>query len=176
MNKSLAIIVQEKNLIEQMLIESCGELTPELEQALAISNLELPEKVDSYSWKMDFLKSAAEFYKEKAEFFSKVSKSLSSASDRMKDGIKDAMKALTVDEIQGNDIRFKLSKTKPRLIVENEEFLKDYFKEVKTMVLEKDKLTEDLKIGEVKGARLEDSFSLRTYANNSQKKIGGKNE
>ncbi len=42
------MIVNEAMQIEQMLMESGGEITPEIDQALAVNSNSLVEKVDSY--------------------------------------------------------------------------------------------------------------------------------
>ena len=50
MNKSLFQIEQEYQLLTDQLIESEGELTPELEQALDIAQTELQTKGVAYSY------------------------------------------------------------------------------------------------------------------------------
>lgn len=163
---SLVKIVKEVASLETMLIESGGELTPEIEAMLTVKEVNLPEKVDSYEAMLDRLSVIESLYKERAKLFSQAAKSLGNAQDTLKDRIKYAMKELGVTELLGHDIRFKLSSSKPKLVIEDEKAIpKEYKAEVITVEVQKDKLLEDLKIGSVEGARLEESFSLRTYVN-----------
>ena len=166
MNNSLVAIVREVATLETLLIESGGELTPEIEAMLTVKEVNLPEKVDGYEAIMDRLDSLEGMYKERAKMFSTAAKSLGMAQDALKERLKFAMKELGVTELMGNDIRFKLSASKPRLVIEDEKLVpKEYKQETVMIEVKKDLLTEDLKIGSVPGARLEESVSLRKYVN-----------
>lgn len=166
MSNSLVSIVREVATLETLLIESGGELTPEIESMLTVKEVNLPEKVDNYEAMLDRLESIEGLYKERAKMFSTAAKSLGNAQDTLKERLKFAMKELGVTELMGHDIRFKLSATKPRLVIDDEKLVpKDYKVEVVTTEVQKDKLAEDLKIGSVAGAHLEESFSLRKYVN-----------
>ena len=165
-NKSLITLAKESNQLEVMLLESGGEVTPEIEAMLTVKEVNLPSKVDNYYHVMHRLDGLEIHYKEMADKFQKAAKTFSGASKSLKDRLKIAMRELGEDEIKGNDFRFKLSNSKPSLIIEDDKVIpKDYFVQVTETVLEKDRLLEDLKIGEVAGARLEPSFSLRSYVN-----------
>jgi hypothetical protein len=165
-NKSLVSIVSEVNQIETMLIESGGEITPEIECALAVRDASVATKVDGYSYILDRLESLEEHYKNQAAFFSVISKQCKGAKDRLKDNLKGAMQEMGLDEIKGNDFRFKLSNSKPALeILDLGVVPKGYKKEVITVEIDKKALADDLAVGEIPGARLVPSFSLRKYAN-----------
>lgn len=175
MSKSLVAIVGEVNSLEAMLIESEGQIDEAIENALAVKEIELPEKVDQYFYTFERFKVLEAYYKERAQFFSLVQKQCANVQTRLKENMKEAMSSLGVDEIQGNDIRYKLSKSKPALQIENEELIpKQYKKEVVTIELNKKALAEDLTMGEIPGAKLVDSFSLRPYPNTPSKKAGSK--
>jgi len=171
MNKPLAVLINETNLLEQMLVESQGTITPEIEKYLAVKESQLPEKVDGYSLVMDRFEHLEAYYKQRADFFSQVADQCKAVRERLKENIKYAMKDLGTDEVAGFDVRFKLQKVKPKLVVDDEAKIpKEYYKTVITESLDKEKLKEDLAIGKIEGAHLEESFSLKTYANVPKKK------
>lgn len=175
-NKSLIVLASQANSIEQMLIEASGELTPEIEAILSIRDTQLPEKVDSYYFIMERMKAGEAFYKEKADMFSKAAKSFKNAQETLKERLKLAMVELTTDELRGNAFRFKLSAGKPSVLVTDEDAIpREYFEEVTEFVLKKDRLSEDLKIGEVPGAVLDQTMTLRSFVNspNAPKKVTG---
>lgn len=173
--KSLAIIVSEAAEIERMLIESEGELLSGIDQMLEVNAQELAAKADAYDMVMKRFESLQEHYKQREKFFQKIQKQCGYVQDRLKENIKSAMKELNTDEIEGSDIRFKLSSVKPSVVITEEDAIpREYFKEKTEFVLDKDRLKDDLSIGPVPGAELKQSVALRVYANT--KKIGGKNE
>jgi len=169
--KSLATIVNEATRIEQLLIEGGGEENAELEQALAVSGAELQAKADSYSIIMERFSATEAHYKERAQFFLNIAKQCGNVQDRLKNNIKYAMQEMGVDEIRGEDVRFKLSATKGSLVIEDAEMVPVEFKtEVIETVIDKKKLKDAAEKGEVPGARIEPGSSLRTYANTPEKK------
>lgn len=161
--KSLLQLVE----IEKLLLESGGELTPDLEAALFVPSSSLPDKIDSYDLTIDRFESNAKFYKERAEFFSNLAKQFIAAADRLKENVKLAMAELGTDELVGFDIRFKLQDTKPAVVVEDESKIDGAYTTVEQVVkINKDRILQDLKLGvPVVGVRLEPRKSLRVYAN-----------
>lgn len=170
-NKSLMAIVNQSIDIEKMLIESGGEVNEEIEKFLTITHSELAEKVDGYQNVIERFEALEDHYKARAEFFRTVSGQCKTVAQRLKDNIKYAMQEMGVVEIKGNDIRFKLSPTKGRVIIEDANMVPVEFKEevIETKIDDK-KIREALEQGEVRGARLEPGFSLRTYANVPERK------
>ena len=165
-NKSLVTIVKEVAHLETMLIEAGGEMTPEIEAMLTVKEVNLPDKVDNYEAMLGRLELIEGLYKDRAKRFASAAKSLGNAQDVLKERLKAAMKELGVNELLGHDIRFKLSSSKPKLVILDEKLIpKEYKVQVIIDELQKDRLTEDLKIGTVPGASLEETFSLRKYVN-----------
>ena len=180
-NKSLMNIVNESVAIENMLIESGGELTPEIEQALRVTEENLTAKADGYHLIIERFDTLEAYYKSRAEFFKQVSTQCSNVVSRLKNNIKYAMAELNVDEIKGLDVRFKLTPTSGSLVIEDEELIPIEFKtEVVSTVLNKPAVKAALSVGGVvPGAKLEKGSSLRVFANLPNKKtktIEGKNE
>jgi len=166
---TLVELVNQAAEIEKMLIESGGEITEHIQEALSTNQANLPAKVDSYKFVIDKLDSSVEFYKEKAKFYSNLAKGIDSAKERVKDNLRFSMSLLGTDELIGEDIRFKLTKSKPKLIIDNEAIIPDDYKiQIFVKELDKDKLRSDLVTAEIPGARLEESFSLKSYANRKQ--------
>lgn len=170
-SKSLLAIANEVNSLETLLLESMGEITPEIEKHLIVKDTQLPDKVDSYYFIMEKMKANEAYYKSQAEKFTSAAKTFKNAQETLKERLKLAMSEMKIDEIKGHSFRFKLSNTKPSLIVEDEaQIPKEYFVQTISTTLEKDRLLEDLKIGQVAGCKLEPSFSLRSYVNSPKGK------
>lgn len=162
---SLVQIAQDLTTLEQKLIESEGHVTPEIEELLVVNSEMLPAKVDNYSLFLNRCKSVEQFYLERADFFYKVAKQMSNVQDQLNHNIKIAMQTLGVDELTGQDVRFKLQGVKAKVVIDDDSLIpKDYKKEVIKFEIEKERLRGDLEIGAVPGAHLEKSFALKTYA------------
>lgn len=168
-SRSLMEIVSITSNIETMLIEANGEITEEIENLLAIKDVQLPQKVDSYSLITDRFEKIEEYYKIKAAEFIAISKAAGKVQDRLKDGLKHAMQEMGINELKGFDYRFKLSATNPKVVIDDETQIEDsYCAFIKKP--ESKRIAEDLKLGiPVKGARLEQSYSLRKYLNRGDK-------
>lgn len=167
MSKSLVNLVSHASELETALVESGGEITPEIESLLEIKDVHLPDKIDGYAMFLDRMELVEAFYKAKAEAYLRLAKAASNVIDRCESNLKFAMNATHQDELIGNDFRYKLVKSNPAVIVEEESKLDESYKitEVVTKI-DKKKIAEDLKLGvPVEGARLEQSHSLRRYAN-----------
>jgi len=170
-NKSLYLIVNEAMHLEQMLMESGGEITPEIDQALAVNSQALTEKVDGYQHIIERFEALCEHYKARSDFFKTIAGQCKTASDRLKDNIKGAMLEMGIDELKGQDMRFKLAPTQGTLIIKEPEMVPvDFKKEVVTTEIDKKALKEALTSREVPGAELVPGFSLRSYANTPEKK------
>lgn len=165
-NKSLVSIVNQAMDIERVLMESGGEITESIELALAVNSKELAEKVDGYHMVIERFEALETHYKSRSDFFKTISGQCKSVVNRLKDNIKFAMQEMGAEEIRGNDMRFKLSPTQGRLVIEDPEMIPVEFKtEIVETKIDEKSIKEALKSSEVPGAKLEPGFSLRTYAN-----------
>lgn len=167
MSKSLVQITSEVNQLAVMLLESQGLITPEIENALAVKEIALPEKVDNYSYILDRIESEIEFYKKRAEMFDQAASTLNNAKKRLKDRLEYAMNEMGVTELVGNEIKFKRMNSKSKLVIDDEEMIDVKYKSEKTVtVIDKDALYEDLKRdSKVVGAHLEPVSYIRAYVN-----------
>lgn len=172
--KSLSLLVSQASLLEQKLIESAGEITEEIQDMLSVRDEQLPEKVDGYSIVLDRFAALEAYYKERAQFFSEIAKRCEAVQDHLKTNIKNAMTELNVTELSGHDIKFTKTRVKPRLIIEDESKIpKEYKQDVITTKVDKDRLREDLAVGPIDGAHLEESFSLKIYGASLKPKTKG---
>lgn len=171
-NKSLLLIVNEAMQLEQALIESNGEVNEYLEKALSVNSAELAVKVDGYVEIIKRFESLGDHYKKRAEFYSKIATQCNNAVDRLENNIKFAMQELGVEEIKGEDMRFKVSATSGQLKITDEDMVPVEFKsEVIQTVIDKKSLKEAISAGKsIPGAEVIPGASLRTYANTPERK------
>lgn len=162
---TLPSLVLEASELIQKIIDAEGEITEEVENALAEVEAKLSVKADSYAVIMDRFKLESDYYKEKGKELTELAKRLSNASDRMKEAIKFAMLKLKTNEIQGEDIKFKLSLSKPKLVIDEAKLPGEYKVQVVSYIPDKEKIQTALNLGDdVAGAHFETSHSLRKYA------------
>lgn len=160
-------IVSQAQIIEQQIAEAGGELSPELEQALANVDLSLTEKVEGYAQVIDRLESVSEYWSKKAKELSAISDGVDTAVKRIEERLKSAMIELRKDEVFGESIRFKLSTTKGSLVIEDSSKIPSQFlMTVTTTIPDKEKIREALeRADEVPGAKLLGGYRLNKYAN-----------
>lgn len=165
MSKSLVNIINEFSRLDSLLIESGGELTEELEQALALNEKNLQQKVDGYKLYIEHLKTRAEYFKNLENEAKEARKMFENVEDKLKERIKHVMSFLNVNEIEGETFRFKLIEGKDKLVVKDEALVSDEYKrEVVSLELDKEKLLHDLQSGlKIEGVEIQVIKSLRTY-------------
>lgn len=170
MSNSLFDLALGASHITEKLIESGGEISTELEAVFDDIGTQLATKVDSYSAIIDRLDVEAEFFKSRADAYLKVSKSCKALKDRLNTNIKAAMVMMDTDEIKGEEMRFKLSKLAPKIVID-EAALPSNFKMVVTETVPDKSLIKDaVEAGEeIPGVTREEVFSLRKYLNRGAK-------
>lgn len=166
-NKSLPVLVAHANLIERMLAESLGELTPEIEEKLHFNGIQMREKVDAYGHMLDMLPARAEYYKRKAEIYTRIARAIAKTEERMELMLRQAMSEMKTTEIKGGEYRFALSRVKPALVIDDEAQVPEDLKMVEqSLVIDKERIRHALEKGmEVPGCRMEERFALRKYEN-----------
>lgn len=167
MSESLRSLMALNNEFVEYL-ENGGELTDDFAAQFGhLLDVQIPDKTDGCFLIMERLELEADRLKAKAESFAIAAKQLNSARERLKEYIKFQMQNSGLTELQGNDYKFGLSKTKPSVVIQNEELIPDgYTHEVVTRKIDKDRIREDLALGiPVEGATLVESFSLRSSIN-----------
>ena len=166
MKQSLAKLLEQSAQIETMLVESAGEITPEIASLLQIQKIDLPQKVESYSFLMTRMSKIAEFYAEKAEFYKGLQKAHERFSDTLKETMKFHMQLWGITEAIGIDSRFVLTPTQGTLEIIDEKAVPERFKDVVTTVkIRNDELKKAIKAGEqIEGAKINPGHSIRQYA------------
>jgi len=165
-------LVARANALEQELIESGGEITAIHERIEEDLKTDIMAKSQDYYFVLERIKSNSEFYKKEAEKYSRVAKSLDATETRIKELLKMGLLSMGVNEVLGDTVKIVLSKTKERLIINDESIIPPKYQTVETIIsINKDSIREDLAKGEpVDGAYLEGGTSIRFYPNRERAK------
>lgn len=164
---NLTLALQHADKIEQMLIESGGEITPEIESEMAINPQTIGELVDIRYMGIERLEKSQEFFKAKAEEFQRIARSIDSALDFIQGSIKQYMIDNDKKVLPGHDYQFKLANAAPKVKVVNEDSIDPIYKKEKIEIqIDRKKIADDLKNGiPVDGCVLEEVYSLRKSVN-----------
>ena len=166
MSDSLRALVAQSNEITSAIVAGNGVLSPEMEAAMTVVDQKLPAKIDGYAIIMERLEHEEIYWKGKAEFYAATAKTLDNKRKAMKENLKFAMNELGVDELKGVDVRFKLSNSKPQLVIKEEYLDAKYLKSETVTKPDRAAIEADLKAGiEVEGAMLLETKAIRHYAN-----------
>ena len=87
---------------ELELEDSGGELTPEIEQALATTEVEIPRKVDAYKGYLDFLASRKDQLDQTIKSLQAKKKAVENADKRVREYVKTTMKTFGLTKIKGD--------------------------------------------------------------------------
>jgi hypothetical protein len=167
MKQSLVSLTINTLDLEKRLFESGGEITPEIEQELEITENNLSEKVDNYKLLIDHLDHRVNYFKDVKAQVNSAQNILKNTVERLKSNLKFACEKLKTDELCGDLYRFKLSKPKSKVVIEDKaEIPLSFMNEVVSFEPNLERIQEALERGEViTGCRLEESQSLRSYMN-----------
>lgn len=171
-NQSLFALVQSGRVLEDKILEAGGELPPELEAELAKLETALPAKVEAYSVMMSRWELEEEYWAHRAEQLERIAKGFKAARERLKEALKVAMATGNLEKIEGETVFFSLSKGKEVVEILNAgEVPEDYKSSVVVVSVEKDRVREDLLMGqEIPGVRLKPSYTLRSGVKKPEKK------
>jgi hypothetical protein len=151
--------------IEEKLIESEGEVTPEINELLALKNWDqgmLESETDLLAMSLERMGQLAQYYKDQIEHLEKLVKGLEQAEERMALEIKGMLEKLNLEAVEGQYKRFSLRRTPPKVEILDESAIPQEFKELKiTEMIKKKAIGEALKAGEeLHWARLTSGHSL----------------
>jgi molecular chaperone GrpE (heat shock protein) len=156
---SLYHIASEYLAIADQLEESGGEITPDIEQALAINREQLQEKAGNYALVIkDFEHKNAAV----DEAITELKKSRQKAMESLKNRLKSAMELYGVERIESDFVKLSFRKSEA-VEIESEDLIPPIFKEqVVTEKIDKTAIKAALKGGtEVPGARLDKRQNLQ---------------
>jgi hypothetical protein len=170
--KSLVALADIAYQIKRVLMETGGELTPELEKAMAEVESKMPDKADSYVFVTQDLRNEAALWKKRAQDFAAVARTFENYADAMEESIKFACVKMNVTELEGAQYIWKLVKSKAAVMIDDETKIPSgHIEIVQTRKIRKDSIYEDLKNGlPVPGARLVENQHVRAYANTAKGK------
>jgi uncharacterized small protein (DUF1192 family) len=139
-----------------------GELTPELETALAINQNELQEKAINYGYVVKSLEGDISAIDEEIKRLQALKKAKSNAIDRMKESVSNAMQLYGMEKLTSPTLSLSLRKSES-VDVDLTEALPNDFKITKvTVTPDKIAIKQALKQGEnITGATLKINYNLQ---------------
>lgn len=175
-NKDIAELMGTAKLslwLESKLIESGGEITDEIDQALTLMDVLKPNEVDEKDFILNKLTKEIELWKEQADRYLRVAQGLTKAKELMKRRIITAMEEGNLLEAEGKNVRFKLVKCPPALVIEDEKALPANFMETVVTVKPNAKEIKQALVGGavVPGAKLTQGNTVRSYVNRTIKDL-----
>jgi hypothetical protein len=155
--------IQEEYLqLMEVLIENGGELTPEIETSLQITEKELQEKAIGYSYVIKQLDSDVDVIDSEIKRLTDLKKSRNNAKERLKDTLKNAMITCGIEEIKSATLKINFRKSESTEI-ENEALIPAFYwvtKEVRT--IDKAAIKKDIKFGlNIPGAYISENKNIQ---------------
>jgi hypothetical protein len=159
MELTLYQISEEQRRIEALLEESAGELTPEIEAALAVNESNFMEKSRDYGFAILRYKAFIEAIKQEKSRLDGLKKSAENAIERMEERLVGAMQQFDKTKVEMDTIKLSLRRSE-RVVVDDEAKVPADCIKVTTTVNKTD-LKAHIKSGEECGAHLEENQSLQ---------------
>lgn len=164
----LYALALEAMTLSRAILESGGEITPEIDALLVVNETSLAQKSDAYAAVLDRLEVEEGLWRKRRDECLKILRAHEELQDRLKARMKEALVAMGRDEVRGDQVRFKLAKAQPKLILGND-LPQDCYMPVTTLEVDKQRVRERLEAGEViVGAALVPNFSLRRCLNRKE--------
>ena len=149
------------NLV-RILTENEGELTPEIENALAINKAELEEKGLNYGFVIKSLESDIDVIDLEVKRLQALKKVRQTAIDRLKSTLKDAMELYEISEIKSPIIKINFRKSESTEILDESLIDKEYMVEKITRTPDKTKIKDAIKSGlTVNGAIVQTNYNIQ---------------
>lgn len=160
MKKSLYQITREAAEIASQLEE--GELTPELENALVISQTELQEKAINYAYAIKGVEDDVTAINEEIKRLQAMKASKQTAIDRMKEAITTAMQINGIEKVTSPTLNLSFRRSES-VEVDQIETISEKYRITKTTVSpDKTAIKKAIKAGEtIEGARIIENYNLQ---------------
>lgn len=159
MELSLYKITDEQRNLNAMLEETGGELTPELEEALAINEGNFVAKAENYGYAILHYKSIVAAVKAEKERLDAIKKTAENAIERMEERLVEAMQTFDRPKIEAATFKLSLRRSE-RVVVDDETRVPADCIKVKTEISKTD-LKAHIKAGDDCGAHIEENQSLQ---------------
>lgn len=151
---SLYRISQEQQALNELLFEAEGELTPELEEALAINEANLTVKAENYATSMAMFAASVEAAKAERKRLDAYIKRAENAQERMKVALATALDTFGHDKLEVGTYRISFRKSEAVIVEDELSIPAEYI--ILERKINKTQLKADLKAGKkVNGATLE---------------------
>ena len=152
-------ISEDQRRLNAMLEETGGELTTELEEALAITEQNFVTKAENYGKAILHYKQMVAAAKAETDRIKAIQKTCENAIARMEERLRDAMILFDKPKVEMATLKLSLRKS-DRVVIDDENNLPADCIVVKTEV-SKTEVKRHLKAGETIGAHLEENQSLQ---------------
>lgn len=152
----------EQIKINEMLEENGGELTPELEQALLITEENLNQKAEGYCKAIAIYNGQVASLEEEIKRLTAKKKVAENAVSRMKDALKSTMNVLELDKINAGTFTISTRKSKSLEVLDEALIPEDYKEIVTTIKVNKNAIKDAIKNGaEIEGVELKENKSIQ---------------
>lgn len=176
MEKTLSAIIHEAENLTNQLLETGGEITPELESLLAMSGKEFKEKLDAYGYVIDGLKSRHSYAISRMKEWEHIATQCERGLENITERIKNAMNTMDLPDIHGFEYTFRLQANPPKVIIDDENLIPGEFKVTETITttkIQKKEIMDALKSGiTVPGAHSERGLKLVTKPSQRKELVG----
>ena len=154
-------IEQEYLVLSNDIIEAGGEITPELETALAINKEQLQNKGINYGYVIKSLENDITAIEEEIKRLNALKSSRTKTTDLLKSTIKQAMQLYGIEELKTPTLKINFRKSESIEVIDEQ--LQDFYCNFKTTrTADKAKIKEAIKSGEsIDGAVLNVNFNLQ---------------
>ncbi len=160
MTHTLYTIAEDQRLLNAMLEENGGELTPEIEEAMRITAENFVAKAEAYGATISEYDAQADACDAEIKRLQAYKKTCQNVSKRMKERLSLAMDEFSTEKLTAGTFRFSFRKS-TAVLIENEDMIPDEYKDFVPTLRKKD-IMDALKNGEfIAGASLETRKSLQ---------------
>ena len=159
MEMTLYHISDEQRRLNALLEENGGEITPEIEEALAVNETNFVQKAESYGYAILHYKAVVAAVKAEKDRLDAIKKTAENAIARMEERIVAAMQQFDRPKVEADTLKLSLRRSE-RVVVDDEAKVPADCKTIKVEV-SKTELKRHLKAGEDCGAHIEENTSLQ---------------
>lgn len=155
MKKNLYQIKEEHLNVMRQIEENDGEITPEIEQALALTNEDFENKAISYGYVIKSFADNQDLIKQEIDRLKSLLEREIKYEEAVREKLKYAMLEFGVNEINTPTLKLSFRKSEAVEIINEEEIAAEFIKVKETKTVDKTKLKAAIKEGRpVAGAKL----------------------
>ena len=155
--------------IEELIINSGGEITPDLEGVLKDIDLTVKESVDKTRITMERMELSADYWKKRAKESQLIGRALMAMHEKFKDQIKRIMVESDKQDLIGVDYRYKIVNKPSKIVVDESELSVEMCMEKITLVPDMEKISALMAKGiKVPGCKYESVIALNCYPNKKE--------